>query len=69
MTTRNIMFLSGAFVLCGIAIHRSQYGQTVKAIALLFCIALTIAPIGYQLGKDMAIRDNAINAGIHATKR
>ena len=62
------MFLSVAFALCGVAIYRSRIGQTPKIIALAICITLTIAPVGYQLGRDMGIRDNAINTQIHASK-
>ncbi len=68
VVTRNLMFLSVAFALCGVAVYRSQLNQTAKTFALLSCIVLTIAPIGYQLGKDMGVRDNAINTAMQATK-
>ena len=58
----NMALLGPAFLLCGFGFYKSLEKDPQRSIAVVICIALALAAIGYKLGKDMAVRDNAINS-------
>jgi hypothetical protein len=62
MFKSNMMLLGLAFLCCGFAFYKSLGKDPQRSIALVVCIALALGAVGYQLGKDAAIRDNAIHS-------
>ena len=58
----NMFLLSLAFLCCGFAFYKSLGKDQHRSVALVVCIALALGAVGYQLGKDLANRDNAIHS-------
>ena len=58
----NMLFLAPAFLFCGFALYKALGKDPQRTVALIVCIALALGVVGYQLGKNAAIRDNAISS-------
>jgi hypothetical protein len=55
-------WLVPVFLCAGAALYRRATGETGKWLVLLVCTALALGAAGFGIGKDLAARDNAIDA-------
>ena len=58
----NFLFLAPAFLFSGFALYKALGKDPQRTVALVVCIALSLGVVAYQLGKDAAVRDNAVSS-------
>lgn len=56
----NLLFLGGAFVIGGVALMRYKRHRLAGSAAAVFGIVFSALVLFYGMGKDMALRDNAL---------
>jgi hypothetical protein len=61
----SMVWLAPVFLLSGAALYRQAMPRPAKATLLAICVAMAIGTFGLEVGKDLAVRDNAIQAHAH----